>query len=177
MKNLLVISIIITSLFNSFGQTKEQEISKADKFSSKAGTLIEKEFIDVGSVNKAKIRVIHYKDFISNDVLSAVRFELEVTSSISTDTKIASLDSDEIEGLIKSIKIMEDNVFNSKPTNYKEVTFKSRGGFESGCFWSKGEWSTYLKLEKFDNKSYVFLKRNEYPELLSLIEKAKSMLK
>jgi hypothetical protein len=100
-----------------------------------------------------------------------------VQISYSTDTKRASLDSDEIDGLIKSIKMMQENVFNTSPTTYTEVTYKSRAGFEAGCFWKKGEWSTYLKLEKYDGKSYVFLKKDDFPNLLALLETASSVIK
>lgn len=176
-KTVLTLALFLTTIAMTFGQSKEQELSNADKFSAKAGTLIQKEFLDVGTVNKAKIKVIHYKDLISNETVSSVRFEYEVASSYSMDTKIASLDTDEIDGLIKSIKLMQEKVFVSTPTNYTEVTYKSRGGFEAGCYWSKGDWATYLKLEKFDSKSYVFLKKDDFPTLLSLLEKAKTMLK
>ncbi len=169
-------SFSILFLNIGYGQTKAKELSNAEKFSAKAGTLIKKEFLDVGTIKKAKIQVIHYTDMISNEKVSSVRFEYEVASSYSSDTKIAELDSDEIEGLIKSIKMMQEKVFSSTPTNYTEVTYRSRGGFEAGCFWSKGDWSTYLKLEKYDGKSYVFLKKSDFPELLTLLEKAKSML-
>jgi hypothetical protein len=176
-KTVLTFALFLTTIAMTFGQSKEQELSNADKFSAKAGTLIQKEFLDIGTVNKAKIKVIHYKDLISYETVSAVRFEYEVASSYSTDTKIASLDADEIDGLIKSIKLMQEKVFLSTPTNYTEVTYKSRGGFEAGCYLSKGDWATYLKLEKFDGKSYVFLKKDDFPTLLSLLEKAKTMLK
>jgi hypothetical protein len=176
-KTVLTLALFLTTIAMTFGQSKEQELSNADKFSAKAGTLIQKEFLDVGTIKRAKIIVIHCKDLISNETVSAVRFEYEVASSYSTDTKIASLDSDEIDGLIKSIKLMQEKVFVSTPTNYTEVTYKSRGGFEAGGYCSKGDWVTYLKLERFDSKSYLFLKKDDFPTLLSLLEKAKTMLK
>lgn len=179
MKNLLLVLLSFLAFNLSYGQTdsKEKELSNAEKFSSKSGTLIEKEFLDVGTLKKAEIKVIHYTDLISNESVSALRFEYEVASSYSSDTKVASLDADEIDGLIKSIKMMQEKVFTSSPTNYTEVTYKSRGGFEAGCYWSKGDWATYLKLEKYDGKSYVFLKKDDFPELLTLLEKAKTLMK
>lgn len=173
---IILISVLTVNL--SYGQTKttEKELSNAQKFSSKAGTLIQKEFLEVGTIKKALIKVIHYKDLISLDSVSSVKFEYEVVGKYSSDTKAASLDADEIDGLIKSMKMMQEKVFIATPLNYTEVTYKSRGGFEAGCYWSKGDWSTYLKLEKFDGKSYVFLKKEDFPELLTLLEKAKQML-
>ncbi|WP_321281392.1 hypothetical protein [Marinifilum fragile] len=178
MKKLLFVLTAILVFNLSYGQTstKEKELSNAEKFSSKSGTLIEKEFIDVGTLKKAEIKIIHYSDLISNESVSALRFEYEVAGNYSSDTKIASLDADEIDGLIKSIKMIQEKVFASTPTNYTEVTFQSRGGFEAGCYWSNGDWATYLKLEKYDGKSYVFLKKDDFPKLLSLIEKAKTLM-
>ena len=108
---------------------------------------------------------------------SAVRFEYEVASSYSSDTKIAVIDADELEGLLKSIKIMMDSVVNTFPQIYTEVSFKSRGGFEAGCFYSKEKWSTYLKLEKYDSKSYVWLSKDDLVALNSILNKAKLLLK
>ena len=176
-KSLFAITLILTSIICYSQDTKEAELSNAEKFSSKAGTLIKKEFVEVGTINKAEIKVIHYTDMISNESVSSVRFEYDVASSYSTDTKIASLDADEIDGLIKSIKMIQENVFQSAPDIYTEVTYKSRGGFEAGCYWSKGDWQTYLKLEKYDGKSYVFLKKTDFPELLAQLAQAKSLLK
>jgi hypothetical protein len=176
-KILLTIAFFLTTVAMNFGQSKGQELSNADKFSAKAGALIQKEYLDVGTVNKAKIKVIHYKDLISSETASAVRLQYEIPSSYSTDIKIASLDADEIDGLIKSIKLMQEKVFVSTPTNYTEFTYKSRGNFEAGCYWKKGDWEAYLKLDKFDGLSYVLLKKDDFPTLVNLLEKAQTMLK
>ena len=89
------------------------------------------------------------------------------------NTKDAVIVADEVNGLIKSIKSIQQRMFPSTATNYIEVSFKSRGGFDAGCFWSKGSWSTYLKLEKYDKNSYVFLGKDDFPMLLGLLSKQK----
>lgn len=171
----LILLTLMTLISLNAQTTKGEELSKAEVFSSKSGTLIEKEFLEVGTIKKAEIKVIKYKDLISGENVSSIRIEYETGGNYSA-TKIASLDADEIDGLIKSIKIMQDQVFNSSPENYKEVTYQSRAGFEAGCYWSKGDWQTYLKLKKFDGKSYVFLKKEDFPTFLSLLEKSKTLL-
>jgi hypothetical protein len=160
----------------SNAQTKEKELSNAEKFSAKAGALIKKEFIEIGTVKSAKIFVIYYTDLITNTKQTAIKFEYDSVGKYTSDTKIAVLDSDEVDGLIKSIKLIQDNIFNSTAANYTEVTYKSRGGFEAGCFWSKGTWSTYLKLEKYDKDSYVFLVKEDFSTLLLTLEQAKAKL-
>lgn len=167
--------LLITSLL-SFSQTKERELSNAEKFSAMSGSLIHKEFIDIGKVKDAAIKVVLFTDLISNTKQTALKFEYVSVGKYTSDTKSAILDADEIDGLIKSIKIILEKVFPTTATNYTEVTFKSRGGFEAGCFWSKNNWSTYLKLEKFDSNSYVFLNKEDFPLLLEILEKAKTKL-
>lgn len=175
-KVILAVGIFLLATTAIFAQTKEQELSNAEKFSAKAGALIQKEFVEIGSVREAKISVIYFTDLITNTKQSALKFEYESVGKYSTDTKSALLDADEVDGLIKSIKIIQEKIFPSTATNYTEVSFKSRGGFDAGCFWSKGSWSTYLKLEKYDKDSYVFLGKEDFTTLLGLLEQAKIKL-
>lgn len=175
-KTISTVVLLLATMTLSFAQTKEQELSNAEKFSAKAGTLMQKEFLEIGKVKGAEIKVVHYTDLVNNSKQSALVFEYESVGKYTSSTKSAVLDADEIEGLIKSIKIIQEKIFPSTAANYTEVSFKSRGGFEAGCFWSKGTWSTYLKLERYDQDSYVFLTKDDFPTLLGLIEQAKSRM-
>ena len=109
-KKNLIIAAAAACLFSLqiFAQapTKEKEQSNAEAFSAKAGTLMQKEFVEIGTVKKAKVQVLYYTDLISNIKKSALKFEYDVVSSYSTDTKVAILDVDEIDGLMKSIKLI-----------------------------------------------------------------------
>lgn len=170
----LIILLIIS--VNAQAQTKEKELSNAEIFSAKDGTLMQREFLEIGNLKKCKIEVVYFTDLISNTKQSALKFEYEVISSYSSDTKSAVLDPDEVDGLMKSIKIMQEKVIPTTPTNYTEVNYKSRGGFEAGCFSSKDSWSTYLKLEKYDSKSYVWLKIEDLETLYTYLQQAKEKL-
>lgn len=174
---LVILSIVSLSVFAQQPKLKEQETSNAEKFSERAGFLIQKEFIEVGVLKKCELKVIHYTDLMSTQKTSALKFEYEHKSSYTSDTKAAVLDADEIDGLIKSIKLIQEKIYPSNPPNYTEVSFKSRSGFEAGCFSSKNNWSAYMKLEKFDSNSFVFMDKEDLIKLLSLLEQAKSLLK
>jgi len=158
------------------GKTKEKEVSNAEKFSERAGSLIQKEFVDIASLKKCNIQVAKFTDLISGQNYSAVRFEYEYKSSISSDTKVALLDEDEIDGLIKSIKIIQEKILPTTATNYTEVNFMSRSGFIAGCFSRKEKWTTFMKLEKFDSNSYVFMDKEDLTTLLTLLQQAKAKL-
>ena len=176
-KLMIVIAAGMFSL-QSYAQApaKEKEQSNAEVFSAKSGTLMQKEFIEIGIVKKAKVQVLFYTDLISNTKTNALKFEYDVATNYSTDTKVAILDVDEIDGLMKSIKLMQDKVMLTIPDNYTEVYYRSRGGFEGGCFTSKGAWSCYLKLEKYDSKSYVWLESADLTALYELLAQAKAKM-
>jgi hypothetical protein len=101
-KTILIVSLIVASTI-AIAQTKEKELTQAEQFSAQAGTLMERQFIDVGRVKGVDVKVLKYKDLNDGTERSALRFEYEYKSSYASDTKITSLDSDEIDGLISRI--------------------------------------------------------------------------
>lgn len=178
MKKLLCISMAIVAIACYSQQAKENTLTNAELFSSKAGTLIERQFIDVGKVKDILVRVLIYKDLNSNVSQSALRFEYVYSTSYTVSTKIAALDVDEIDGLIKSIKNIQNNVFSTTRDVYTEITFRSKTGFEAGAYYNtdKNKWSTYVQLEKYDTKSMVFLTIDEFNALVDLIIQAKAKI-
>src|SRR4030095_15019644 len=116
-KTILTLTLLIADflMFAQQPKVKEQETSNAEKFSERSGSLIQKEFIDIGDIKKCELKVIHFTDLVSNQKTSALKFEYEYKSSYSSDTKSAVLDADEIDGLIKSIKIIQEKIFPSTP--------------------------------------------------------------
>lgn len=162
-----------------FSQEKvEKQTTQAEQFSATAGTLIEKQFIDIGKVKGVTVQVIKFKDLNNGTSKSALRFEYEYKSSYSSDTKIATLDLDEIDGLIKSITNLKSSVFSSTRDVYTEVTFTSRTGFKAGAYYDvdKAKWVTFVKLEKFDSNSQVFLTTEDFATLQNLVEQAKAKM-
>jgi len=78
--------------------------------------------------------------------------------------------------LIKSLKIIQDKILPTTASNYTEVNFRSRSGFSAGCFSKKDSWSAYMKLERYDSDSYVWMNKDDLSKLLALMEQAKSKL-
>jgi hypothetical protein len=178
MKKILLLTFLAAISLNSFAQstTKEKDQSNAEIFSAKSGTLMQKEFLALSNIKNCKIEVLHFTDLITSSKQSGLKFSMDVVSSYSTDTKTAMLDADEIDGLMKSIKLIQEKVLITTPATYTEVNYRSRSGFEAGCFTSKGSWSCYLKLEKYDSKSYVWINTEDLANLYSILEQAKTKM-
>lgn len=173
----LICWLSITGLAYS-QEKKEVQTTLAEQFSSQAGILIEKQFIDIGKVKGISVQVMKVKDLNDGSSKSALRFEYEYKSSYSTDTKIATLDLDEIDGLLKSMNSLITNVFPSTREVYTEVTFISRTGFKAGAYYDneRKRWTPYFKLEKFDSNSSVYVSNEDFSNLLKLIEEAKAKM-
>jgi hypothetical protein len=137
---------------------------------------MERKFIDIGKLRDIKIQVMVITDLMANAKISGVRFEVEKAGRYTSDTKIAFLDRDEVDGLIKSIGILKSSVFNSTRDSYTEVEFRSRSGFEAGAYFSEGKWKTFVRLERFDRDSYVFLSPEDFDTLAALLAQAKEQL-
>jgi hypothetical protein len=174
MKKALPLIILLCAVC-AFSQVKpvEKEQSKLEQFSSKSGTLIQKQFVDLGTVKKVKVELMTLTDLGSGLKISGIRFSFEVTSSYTSDEKIAFLDFDEVDGLIKSISLLKSKVFTSTPTNYTEVMYSSRSGDQAGAFWSDNKWTAYMRLEKYDSKSFLSLEPADFDGLLTILTRAK----
>jgi len=178
MKNLILWALVLVPAL-AFGQdTKQAEVSNADLFSAQAGALIEKQFLTIGTVKGIEVNVLKITNLMTNTTTTALRFQYEVKGQYTSDTKIAVLDSDELDGLIKSIKTLQTVVLPSTKEVYTEVAFKSRTGFEAGAFFSleKGKWTAYLQLKKFDSKSMVFITPEDLGQILALVESARQKM-
>ncbi|WP_286841101.1 MULTISPECIES: hypothetical protein [Sphingobacterium] len=157
---------------------QERQHGNAESFSRKSGTLMSKQFLPIGEVKSVKIQVVQYKDLINENKEQAIRFEYEYYDSYldQTETKLGSLDKDELEGLIKSINIMRTVVFNSFPEHYTEVGFVSRNGFKAGCYSMPGDWKFYLQLDQYDDRSYIWLTKEDSATILNILDQSNERL-
>ena len=173
----LLLGIMLTGFAYS-QEKKEKTTTQAEQFSAQAGTLIEKQIVDIGTVKGISVQVMKLKDINSGTSKTALRFEFEYKDSYTSRTKIATLDLDEIEGLLKSMNNLITNVFTSTRDVYTEVTFRSRTGFEAGTYYDidKKKWTAYVQLEKYDNDSEVFLTTDDFAIMLKLVEQAKTKM-
>lgn len=162
---LALAGLFLITTASAFGQTKDK-LTQAEQFGVQAGTLIERKFIDIGEVNGILIQVIKFKDLISGKTQSALRFE-------SSNSKTATLDAYEIDGLMKSIKNLQTLVLPTTPEVYTEVTFRSKSGFEAGAYFDEGSWTAYIRLEEYDRESFRILTTANFSVLLGYLEQAK----
>lgn len=180
-KTTFIFITFLTIYFQTVGQTaktseKAGERSKVESFSLKTGSLIKKVFFDIGTAKGIEIKVLHLTDLLSNIKLSGIKLETSVTKSYGSTEKSCFLDFDEIDALLKSAKLLIESLKSSEDV-YSEYLFTSRDGFQAGAFSDRKEgWSYFLKLERYDNDSYIFMNKSDFQKMMDLISQAKSKL-
>src|SRR5262249_7498277 len=127
-------------------------------------------------VAKCRIQILTLKDLLDGHKMSAIRFEFDYRASYGSDTKLAVLDADEVDAFMASIRMIREKIMPTRVTKYTEVTFKSRSGFEAGCFSKKDKWTGYVKLTQYDSNSYVFFEEGDFSKLYTMLQSAKSRL-
>jgi hypothetical protein len=180
MKQLIFCSMLVFLMtrdgFSQVGPTaREKEQSNIEKFSSQSGTLFKKEFKKIGLVGDVEFQVLTITDLLTNKKTSGIKASKEVHKSYGSDTKDAFLDYDEIDALIKAITTLKKYP-NTIPSNYTEIGFASRGGFQLTMFVSGGKWDIAMKLEKYDSDSYEFLEYSDLDRINDKIWDAKKYI-
>ncbi len=175
----VLLTVLMASSLTAYSQVLEKklETTKSEKFSQRSGTLLQKDFIDLGKVGDTEVKILKIKDLNNNESISSVRFEKQGYGTYA-DTYINSIDKDEVDGLIISIKNLLGNVLKTTPSTYTEVTYSSRGGFSLGSYFEveKSKWKSFLQVEKHTNKSMAILSESDLQNLLNLLEEAKTKI-
>lgn len=145
------------------------EKSKIETFSLKTGSLFKKEFINIGKAKQVEVSKLILTNISTNSSITGVKLETYVTKTYGGSTKSCFLDADEIEAFLKAAKYLAE-LSPSTSGNYIELQFTSRDGFQAGAYFDKKyNWKYFLKLERYDGDSYVFLERADFQKLHDLL--------
>jgi len=178
-KQLLILAVIFISTASLGQEVQKQEkvLSKAEQFSARSGTLIQKEYLkigEVGTLSHLSVEVCYYKDLSTNEKINALVIKRESVRYLYT----AYFDSDEIDELIKLIKFIKGNICPTMPSNYTEIIYKNKRDFSLICIWGeeKNKWSIKGYIDKYISDSVYFLGIKDLDLLESLLEQAKTKL-
>lgn len=176
MKKLLFIALFLApALLIAQEKEKTKDQSKLASFSSTTGTLIKKAFGSAGKIGTSEIQTSVLTSLTSDEKIKGIR--IEKRSGQYARTAIAFIDEDEIEGLLQSIQLIREKIMPTSPSEYTEVNYQSRSGFQFGCFYSKNKWSFFYQVDRYDSDAYVWLNINDLDNFEEIIVMANDKLK
>lgn len=189
-----VAMLIITFIpFYAFAEDKIEKNEPAtvvEKFFSKKGHMIIKNFYDAGTIGSQYSSKIDIKAIVvsepgnESDKIRGLR--IEVTEGGRIEKRHASfLDIEEVDSLLKALDFMiskiEDYSKNADYTDYREVVFRSKDNFVIG-FYQKG--STVYKPEiktwaesGIISKSTSFMSKDGFIELKKIVQNGLDLAK
>lgn len=170
----LLILLFISSVV--FAQKDSLAKSLIEDLSNKSGTLFRKEYSPLKKISNIELNILTVTDLLhpENPPSKGIRFEYHGTYN----EYIAFIDSDELDALIASLEYMIPIVIeDTLPHNYTELIYKSRSGFNVGCFYTKGEWQPFSKIVSYSDKSFVPLEKTSFGQLYETLKYAKQLVK
>lgn len=172
---LLVNLILIGSRVNAQGV---KPLAKAEEVLATSGALLEKQFYDIGKVKGIEVQILRVKNLSSKVEFNAVRLSYTYRSQYSSDEKIATLDAEEMDGLLKSMDYILNITIKENKTTYSEVVFTSRTGTRVGVYYDliAEEWKAFVEIDKYKTNSSVFFGTNSLQELYNVFVKANEEL-
>lgn len=180
MKKILLIVMLVSLNMMVNAQDKQEEKSKSQvvEFLAKDGVLRTKEFYQLGSVGGAKFENLIICDVIRGTKIGALRIETSYYTSIGTDTYIGTLDADEIDACIKSLKYIKDRIAQVPPQTYTELEYQTKDGVSFGCYNKTDKkgvstWQVYIRTKKYTSRSAEYFSAEKIDEVIAILEKAK----
>lgn len=171
MKKIVLVTMCIILSLNLSAQKSDAELTKVEKFLDKRGALIQKELTSFHMIfgisdmlEVVRVKVIYLESLADKSTQTGILFEYDYKSK----TAVSYLDDDEVDNLIKYIKLAQDKVTTMPVESIKdntEFTFTSKSGFQFGYFYKK-EWMPFLKI----NTIFYFLKKEDVSALVTSLE-------
>jgi hypothetical protein len=151
-------------------------ISLSESFSARAGSVVERQFYDIGKVKGITVQMVKHKDLVTQESISSLRFEYVDVKTYTSSTKISVLDADEVDGAIKALSAILQAVYYSKRDVYTEIIYRSRTRFESGAYFDpkKDDWVSFVSLGRPANT--IPMTKEELSKVLAFLELGKQKM-
>jgi len=182
MKKYLLLCLLIVSVFNtSFAQAQEKDVipeskSKAIEFLKADGTFLLKEFYDLQKIKGVECQVLIMKNVVSGSKLGCLRLETQYRSQYSSDNYIGTLDADELDACIQSLRYIKDTLLPSVPEVYTEAEYKTNDNVKFGAYFSNNKWTAFVYTKGYTSRSAVFLDVENIDRFIAVMEQAKALI-
>lgn len=97
MKRLPLTLLLLCGLSLAAHTQDPAPMSEAEKISTKAGALVETQFVDIGTVRGVDVNLMVVKSLTDQSTTQALRVSYTKVTQYTSDTKISVLDKDEID--------------------------------------------------------------------------------
>lgn len=149
---ILLIPVTLFAIAQEHADTVRE--SRTLRFADSAHGLIHTEFISHGHIVGNAVTIYRATDMVTGKTLTGLMF----TDNAGHQTIV---DADELPAMLNAMSYIINKVITTKPgANGDNYCFRSRSGFEAGCFIdNKKQWELYIRLKFADNTTVTPLKQ------------------
>ena len=155
MKYIILTILLIPVTLPASAQTARDtaRLSRAVRFADSAQTLIHTELINHGHIVGCTVQIFRVTDMTTGKTLTALHF-------VDQNNYEAFVDRDELPALQTALTQILTKITETPPAAGSDqlYCFRSRTGFETGCYVNKNAWQLYLRLNYGNNNSKWLLK-------------------
>lgn len=148
----LLIPLSLLAIAQSSADTVRQ--SSTMRFADSTHGLIHAEWINHGHIMGNTVQIYRATDMVTGKTLTGLLFTDNAGHQ-------ALVDADELPALLNAMNYIINKVITTKPgANQDQYTFRSRCGFEAGCYIDKkNQWQLYLQLKWRNPNTITLLKQ------------------
>ena len=156
MKKIVFTTLLIPVTLLAIAQNPADTVRQSStmRFADSTHGLIRSQWINHGHIMGNTVQIYRATDVFTGKTLTGLLF---------TDNAgyQALVDADELPALLNAMNYIISKVITTKPAaNQEQYTFRSRSGFEAGCFVNnKNQWQLYLQLKWRNPNTMTLLKQ------------------
>ncbi len=176
MRKILLFIFIPIHLFSQDSSSNKKALTKLETLSNQQGTIIKKEFMDLGNFAGMNVELLTITDQVKGNSKTGIKFSNSERIGYSSREYSSFLDGDEINGLLKFLDFIQ--TLSDPVTVYTEFNYQSRGDFKVFAYRKPGAklWTEGAYADKSYSGSYLELKQKEVASLTQALLSVKSKL-
>lgn len=181
-KTILLAMFALTPFLHSFAQESDKQESKSNTvlFEERGNSLIERKYFDFEPILGVEFQNIVISNVQSGEKVGALRLISSEYSKVLNrpETFIGTVDSDELEALIKALEFMQNTINTQEVTDIDtEYEFRSRDNVRICIFTSRKKvWEMVIQPVQYTNRSSRYMKSDNLPKIIEQVKKAKAQL-
>jgi len=156
MKKIVFTTFLIPVTLLAIAQNPADTVRQSStiRFADSTHGLIHTEWINHGHILGNTVQIYRATDIITGKTLTGLLFTDNAGHQ-------ALVDADELPALLNAMYYIITKVITTKPgANHDQYSFRSRSGFEAGCFIdNRNQWQLYLKLKWRNPTTITLLKQ------------------
>ena len=149
-------------------------------FEERGNSLIERKYFDFEPILGVEFQNIVISNVQSGEKVGALRLISSEYSKVLNrpETFIGTVDSDELEALIKALEFMQNTINTQEVTDIDtEYEFRSRDNVRICIFTSRKKvWEMVIQPVQYTNRSSRYMKSDNLPKIIEQVKKAKAQL-